>query len=137
MVKHLTAEELKQVREAKQKEIDQWMKYKVVEAASKAGIPMRMLMKMRWIITRKGEGFKARLVLLGYQAPNLGQVATASPTCSRRARQVFFSLSASLGYCVYEGDVKNAFLQGKDYEEELFGEPVEELRRALGLTPGQ
>ena len=42
-----------------------------------------------------------------------------------------------MGYCVHKGDVKNAFLQGKDYEEELFGEPVEELRRALGLTPGQ
>ena len=86
VVKHLSADDLKKVREAKQREIDQWMKYKVVEAASKQGIPNSMLMRMRWVVTRKGEGFKGRLVLLGYQAANLGQVKTASPTCSRRDR---------------------------------------------------
>jgi len=113
VVKHLSAEDLKKVREAKQKEIDQWMKYKVVEAASKQGIPNSMLMRMRWVITRKGEGFKGRLVLLGYQAANLGQVKTASPTCSRRARQIFFSMAASVGMQVSKGNVKNGFFRDK------------------------
>ena len=36
-----------------------------------------------------------------------------------------------------KGDVKNAVLQGGDYEDELFAEPVEELRRALRLNAGQ
>ena len=129
VVKKLTADELKKVREAKQKEVDSWVKYKVVQAAwvkykivqaaSKAGLPARLLMRMRWTVTRKNDGFKARLVLLGYQASNLGQVSTASPTCSRRARQVFFAMSATLGFQVQKGDVKNAFLQGGDYEDTL------------------
>ena len=51
VVKKLTAEELKKVSEAKQKEVDSWVKYKVLQAASKAGLPARLLMRMRWIVT--------------------------------------------------------------------------------------
>ena len=97
-------------------------------------------MKMRWVITRKDTGdLKARLVVLGYTDPGLGMIQTASPTCSRRARQVFLAMSASLGFQVFKGDVKAAFLQGDEGEEErnVLAEPAEELRKALKLDHHQ
>ena len=42
-----------------------------------------------------------------------------------------------LGLPGQKGDVNNAFLQGGSYEDELYAEPVEELRRALKLKPGE
>ncbi len=59
---------------------------KVVDAATREGLPTAHLMRMRWVVTRKDDGVKSRIVLLGYQAPNLGRTRTSSPTCSRRAR---------------------------------------------------
>ena len=45
------------------------------------------LMKMRWVLTHKGDGTaKARLVVLGFMAHNLTEVATASPTMSKVGR---------------------------------------------------
>jgi hypothetical protein len=138
VVKHLAPEELTKVREAKNNEIDQWMRYKIVHATSSSGLTKRQLMHIRWIFTKKSKGvFKARLVLLEYRATNPSQVPMASPTCSRRARQIFSTMSSRLGYKVTKGDVKNAFTQGNDYEDELYTEPVEELHRALKMSPAQ
>eukprot|EP00959_Pyramimonas_sp_CCMP1952_P419491 8786705-Pyramimonas_sp.AAC.1 len=88
-------------------EIKSFMKYKVCEAASRAGVHPGALTKMRWVIARKESGgLKARLVVLGYTDPSLGQIKTASPTCSRRARQMFLGVAASMGFQVFKGDVK-------------------------------
>eukprot|EP00959_Pyramimonas_sp_CCMP1952_P226916 4744230-Pyramimonas_sp.AAC.1 len=76
-------------------------------------------MKMRWVITKKETGdLKARLVVLGYTDPSLGQIRTACPTCSRRARHRFLGVSASMGFQVFKGDLKAAFLQGDLGEED-------------------
>ena len=93
-------------------------------------------MKMRWVLTWKDDGsLKARLVVQGFTDPHLGYLPTSSPTCSRRARHVFLTLAASLGFEVCRGDVRTAFLQGdgEEGQRNVLCEPVEELRRALGL----
>ena len=97
-------------------------------------------MKMRWVITRKEAGdLKARLVVLGFTDPGLGRIKTASPTCSRRARQAFLGVAASMGFQVFKGDVKAAFLQGDLGEEDrnVLVEPVKELREAMRLEHHQ
>ena len=132
-VRGFSPDEWKNLKKAKGAELQSWAKNRAVEAALRAGYPARSLMKMRWVITRKDSGdLKASLVLLGFTDPDLGVVKTASPTCSRRGRQVFLSLAALM---VAKGDVKTAFLQGDGGEErrDHLCEPVKELREYLNL----
>ena len=75
-------------------------------------------MKMRWVVTFKDDGsLKARLVVQGFTDQRLGKIPTSSPTASRRSRQIFLTLAASLGFQTHKGDVKCAFLQG-DLDEQ-------------------
>ena len=88
---------------------------------------------MRWVITRKpGDSLKARLVIQGFTDPQ-GAKPTASPTVSRRGRQLFLTVAGSLRMKVFKGNAKTAFLQGSVGDQELHCEPIAELAQALGL----
>ena len=78
------------------------------------------LMKMRWVLTRKSDGTaKARLVVLGFMAHNLTEVATTSPTMSKVGRNVILTLAAAYKFKLKAGDVTSAFLQtGISLEDE-------------------
>ena len=61
------------------------------------------VMNMRWVLTTKGGGTaKARLVVLGFQAHNLTEVETASPTMSKIGRQMLFGPNGVIGFCLEE-----------------------------------
>ena len=91
---------------------------KVVEATSRQGISPSALMKIRWVVTFKVDGsLRARLVVEGFTDQRLGKIPTSSPTASRRSRQIFLTLAASLGFQTHRGDVTCAFLQG-DLDEQ-------------------
>ena len=97
------------------------------------------LMRMRWVLTRKGDGSaKARLVVLGFMARNLTEVATASPTMSKVGRNVILTLAAALKMKVKAGDATSAFLQtGISLEdEELNVMAPPELAAMFGASPG-
>lgn len=144
----LTPERKTELAKAKDNELNTWMQHAVVEAASRKGIPMGALMKMRWVVKTKADAsLKARLVVHGFTDTRLGEIQTSSPTASRRVRQVFLTTTASLAFQCHKGDVKCAFLQG-DLEEEdediipadgaqlhedVFCMPTPELERKLGL----
>ena len=96
-------------------------------------------MRMRWVLTRKSDGSaKARLVVLGFMAPNLTEVATTSPTMSKVGRNMILTLSAAYGFKIKAGDVTSAFLQtGTSLEdEELNVLAPPELSAMLGAVPG-
>ena len=68
----------------------------VRELAELEGLNPQLVMKMRWVLPVKPGGTaKARLVVLGYQAHNLTQVETASPTFSRSGWQRRRTLDSS------------------------------------------
>ena len=93
---------------------------------------------MRWVITRKpDDSLKARLVIQGFADLQLGAKPTASPTVSRRGRQLFLTVAGSLRMKVFKGDAKTAFLQGSVGDQELHCEPIAELAQALGLEHHQ
>ena len=79
-VSTLPAEQRRELVEAKDKELKTFIKYSVVEAASRQGISPYALMKMRWVVTFKDEACTDRL---------LAKIPTSSPTASRRSRQSF------------------------------------------------
>ena len=103
---------------SKDKELSTIVTYSVVEAASRQGISPSAFMKMRWVVTFKDDGsLKARLVEQGFTHQRLGKIPTSYPTASRRSRQIFLTLAASLGFQTHRGDVKCALLQG-DLDEQ-------------------
>ena len=118
-VSTLSAGQKRELVKAKDKELSTFVKYSVVEAASRQGISPSALMKMRWVVTFKDDdgSLRARLVVQGFTDQRLGKIPTSSPTASRRSRQIFLTLAASLGFQTYKGDVKCAFLQG-DLDEQ-------------------
>ena len=112
-VSTLSAEQKRELVEAKDKELNTFVKYSVVDAASRQRISPSSLMKMRWVVTFKDDGsLKARWVVLGFTDQRLGKIPTFSPTASRISRQILLTLTASFGFQTHQGDVKCAFLQG-------------------------
>ena len=137
-VSTLTPQEREELAKAKQKEISSFLKHAAVEVATRSGLQCKSLMRMRWVITRKSDdSLKARLVIQGFTDPQLGAKPTASPTVSRRGRQLFLTVAGSLRMKVFKGDAKTAFLQGSVGYQELHCEPIAELAQALGLEHHQ
>ena len=130
--------EREELVKAKQKEISSFLKHAAVEAATRSGLQCKSLMRMRWVITRKSDdSLKARLVIQGFTDPQLGAKPSASPTVSRRGRQLFLTVARSLRMKVFKGDAKMTFLQGSVGDQELHCEPIAELAQALGLEHHQ
>ena len=115
--KHLNSEELTTIRQAKQTEVQNWVRNAVVEAASKKGIPTRNLMRLRWVLTKTSEGrFKACIVVQGFTDPHLAHLRLAMH--------------------VHKRDVTAAFLQGDtELERGVLAEPVQEVAETLKLQP--
>ena len=140
----LNPEQRRAMAEAKQVEIKEWVTSKVCKAALGDVDPARV-MKMRWVLVFKGTDdpntvkAKARLVVLGFSDPDVGLLNTKSPTMSRRSRQLLLQFSTLKGLPLLKADAKAAFLQGlaTQGKRSIFGRPVEELRVAMGLEPGQ
>ena len=119
---------------AKEKEIGNWLKQQAIKLVER-DVPKNRVLRMRWIFTIKHDNSaKARLVIIGYEDPDLEKLQKSSPTMSRRSRSLFLTACALFGWTVLKGDVKGAFLQGRASEEEreVFTKPVIELSRALG-----
>ena len=119
---------------AKLKEVTNWVQEHAVKLWHDKVPPDRIL-KMRWIYTIKQDNSaKARIVLIGYQDPDLGSLKTTSPTMTRRTRGLFLTACSFKGWTALKGDVRAAFLQGLESEEErsIFARPVIELAKHLG-----
>ena len=94
-VSTLSAEQKRELVKAKDTELSTFVKFSVVEAASRQGISP----------------------LQGFTDQRLGKIPTSSPTASRLSRQIFLTLATSLGFQTHKGDVKCALLQG-DLDEQ-------------------
>ena len=86
------------------KKIKSWLKYKMIEVASRSAAKGRPLMQMRWVLTWKpckesvdGRKAKARIVILGYEDSTHDGESCMSPTMTRTSRQLFLQLCAWQG----------------------------------------
>ena len=135
----------KAMQEAKDLEVNQWVQQKVCERF-KGISPKDRLMRTRWVLVFKSVDddetkvkCKARIVLLGYTDPDLGNLDTAAPTLSRRSRQLVLSLSIHNRWKAYKADAKSTFLQGRPTQQhrDVFITPVAELAQALNIPVGE
>ena len=86
-----------------------------------------------------GRVAKVRLVLLGYQDPELASLATASPTLARSTRSILFALGAHRQWPVRTLDARAAFLAGDPHharQRPLYMRLPAEWLQELQLQPG-
>ena len=147
-LKDLTPEQKKEFDKAKEKEVDQWLSTGTVRAILRDRIPAANILRSRWILTwkdvdeieakeiGKSKKAKARLVILGYEDPNLTEIPRDSPTLQKESRSLILQYCASRKWWVRSFDIKTAFLRGSRRDDRILGvDPPEELRRKLGLRP--
>ena len=117
--------------EAKRKELEQFFHNDVWEfatpAESQAATDARRVISARWVLTWKRTNedkpeetpkykAKARLVLRGFEDPDLLTMKTAAPTASRLARMMLLTTSVWQSWKIWCGDVKAAFLSGANFD---------------------
>ena len=130
----IPADRIEDFQRAKAKEIDNWVKQAAMRLAPD-DTSRKQLMKMRWIYTLKSDNSaKARIVIIGYMDPDLLSLEKSSPVMTRRTRGLFLTYCSLMQWTILKGDVRAAFLQGRESERErkVFAQPVEELAEALG-----
>ena len=123
--KDMTADERAQMIEAKMTELTSYFRNAVWEFEPAEGVKdSSRTVTARWVLTWKHEDgrppkAKARLVLRGFQDPDLMDLETASPTASRQAKFLVLAIAPVLSWTIYCGDVKTAFLSGATFGRKI------------------
>ena len=148
-IKDMDESEIRQMNEAKGKEVNSYMEHAAVEIASKCGVDPERIMGMRWILTWKnetnennevtGKRAKARLIIKGFQDPDLLRIQRDSPTLSTLGRNMLFAVMSQKQWELWIGDIKTAFLNGDDTElsRHIYGEPPDDVKAMLNMTDQQ
>ena len=140
--RRMTPEEITAFQGAKGTEVKNFVANKAFEILPDHLKPDRsQAIGMRWILTwkLKEDGTrkpKARAVLLGYQDEAYEHRSTTSPVMTRQTRQLLLQLSAWKRWKVQKGDVTGAFLQSRQYPDQLYCVPCPEICQALGIAEG-
>ena len=133
---------------AKHKEIKAWLHHGTVRRVAQGKIPDHALMRCRWIYNWKeatgeepkedlsdlGCRAKARLVIIGYEDPDIDTVSNDAPTLTKDGRMTVLQAVAAHRWELLSFDVSTAFLHGKGDGRTLGIHPPPELREALGMT---
>ncbi|CAE7272397.1 RE1, partial [Symbiodinium sp. CCMP2456] len=115
--KRLSPEDRERFREAKNKEVRNFIGAKAFEALPEHLKPSKeQAIGMRWLLTWKAQEDgsvrpKARAILLGYQDPDYAFRSTTAPVMTRQTRQLFLQAAANHRWRIQKGDITGAFLQ--------------------------
>ena len=147
--KALSPADLALFRAAKEKEIRSWLSTETVRKIARSQIPEEQILRSRWVLTWKpveptgeeentGPKFKpkARLVILGYEDPQLESLARDSPTRGKDSRSLIFQYAASTRTKIRSFDIQTAFLRGSRQDGRILGmEPPEEMKQLMNFKP--
>eukprot|EP00438_Fugacium_kawagutii_P033822 Skav235831 [mRNA] locus=scaffold1931:222076:230114:- [translate_table: standard] len=138
----LNNEDKQRFEVAMKKEWQSWIDNKVTSICKSRGIPRERVIRARWVLVWKKSSDpdvttktpKARLVLVGWQDPELGKVATDSPTLKKESKNLILSICAAKRWKIWGADIKTAFLSGDPSERQLFFRPPPEIKRWMQLS---
>ena len=147
-IKNLSLEDRFLFEKAKHAELNCWLQTSALKPILRRHLNPDQILKSRWVLTWKPiddappEGphrkAKARLVVLGFQDPQLTEVVRDAPTLTREGRHTVLQTIASFQWVLSSFDIKTAFLRGKaDSKNPLAMEPPIELRKKLALPEDQ
>ena len=132
---------------AKNKEVRAWLHHKTVRKVGKGRIPEHALMQCRWLLSWKaatgeesvselsaqGQRAKARLVIIGFEDPDIDEIVNDAPTLTKDGRMSVLQAVANYQWELISFDVSAAFLHGKGDGRILGIHPPPEIREALGM----
>eukprot|EP00435_Cladocopium_sp_Y103_P042279 s1426_g11.t1 len=125
---------------AKAKEVKAWIDHGTVKRVTKGTLSADQIMRCRWILTWKSPAqgsserrAKARLVVLGFEDPDIQSVASDAPTLSKDAKQLLLQQVASRRWRLINFDISTAFLKGHGDGRPLGLHAPKELRESLGM----
>jgi len=148
----LDPSERREFEEAKAKEVQNWLQTGTVVRMFRNELSPQQILRCRWLyvwkpITEvaeqkanngKSRKAKARLVVLGFQDPQLDTIPRDSPTLGRTSKMLIAQVIASMGWNLMSFDIKAAFLQGRTQEGRVIAvEPVPEMVSAMNLEPNE
>ena len=146
----LTEEDKQRFHQAKLKEIDSWLATETVAKVLRSKIPRENILRSRWILTwkeidevQKHSGPakykpKARLVVLGFEDPEVDNIPRDSPTMNKMSHMLILQYAASAKWDIQSFDIQTAFLRGSEQSSRVLGmEPPEEMRQKLKLRPDE
>ena len=148
----LSPKELEQFHSAKVKEVNSWLSTETVRRIARSQIPESQILRSRWVLTWKPIDNsdaktnetsnpqqykpKARLVILGYEDPELEALQRDSPTLGKDTRTLILQYAASAKWQIRSFDVQTAFLRGSRQDGRILGmEPPVEMRNHMKLQP--
>ena len=115
------------IREAKDKEIENWRANDVFEEMDYTG---QELISSRWVVTEKlkdGEKIvKARLVARGFEE-DTAELLKNSPTCSKESVRIQLAVAAANKWKCNSIDIRAAYLQGNPITRDVYLKPPEEF----------
>ena len=123
--RNMTVEERLKMIEAKKKELKSFFDNRVWEFTGLDDVNTGRTVTARWVLTwKEGDNngppvAKARLVLRGFEDPDLGNLDTNSPTATRQSRLLLLGIAPTMGWSLVIGDVKAAFLSGAEFERKI------------------
>ena len=133
---------------AMKSELTSYLEHEAVAIASRHNVPRERILGMRWVLSWKsitdeesgsivGRKPKARLIIRGYQDPDILHLKRDSLTLNTQNRNMVLGIAACHGWSCYVGDIKTAFLNGDKTEaaRQIFAEPPEEVKQMLCLKP--
>ena len=129
---------------AKEKEIKAWVSHGTVCRLARGTLRDDQVMRCRWIFTWKSPApgsteprAKARLVIRGFEDPDLATIAADAPTLSKDGKQLLLQQVSSRGWRLINFDISTAFLKGAGDGRKLGIHAPKELQRAIGLQEGE
>eukprot|EP00435_Cladocopium_sp_Y103_P076102 s94_g76.t1 len=119
-VRELNVSEREKVIQAKMKELESFFANKGTPDANGQIGPLRA---------------KARLVLRGYQDPDLMTLEKNSPTSQRTGKMILLVVATIHGWHLWCGDVQTAFLSGAGFDREILVLLPKDCAGLLGCDP--
>ena len=148
-LKELGEEDQLRFAAAKDKELKAWLHHKTIRKVAKGRIPEHAIMRCRWLLTWKGANgdeppgelawngkkAKARLVVVGFEDPDISTLKNDSPTLTKDGRQIVLQQVSSHRWPLISFDISTTFLHGKGDGRNLGLHPTPEIREALDMGP--
>ena len=115
----------RKVKVAKEAEIKKFQEYKVYDEVKNAG---QSTVSCRWVITKKGDQIKARLVARGFEEMLLDRVD--APTVNSTSLWTLFTITVSNKWKIQSFDVTSAFLQSDEIQRDVYINPPADFRKS-------
>ena len=108
-------------RQAKEVELNKLKNFEVYKEVADEGQPV---ISTRWILWRKKDEVRARLVARGFEEDI--ETTVDSPTISKCSMRLTIAIAVSYGWKIQSTDVKSAFLQSQPMVRDVYIKPPRE-----------